>query len=105
MKRILAAVILIVAAAACAEEQPTGNTVPLDGAALFSSLCASCHGVQGIGDTTGVAMTDDLVTSRTDDEIASIISNGQDTMPGYPTLGDAEVAAIVAYVRSLDMSR
>jgi mono/diheme cytochrome c family protein len=105
MKLIFAAVILMIATAACADEEPAGNTVPLDGAALFSSLCASCHGVQGIGATTGVAMTDDLVTLRTDDEIASIISNGQNTMPGYPTLGDAEVAAIVEYVRSLDMSR
>jgi mono/diheme cytochrome c family protein len=104
MKRIFVAAVLLVAAAACAEEQPTGNTIPPDGAALFSSTCASCHGIQGVGDT-GVAMTDDLVTSLTDVEIASIISNGQDTMPGFPTLSDAQVAAIVEYVRSLDMSR
>lgn len=102
MKRLLVSVALVLAAAGCSEEQPTGNTVPPDGAALFSSTCATCHGTQGIGDT-GVAMTDDLITSRTDAEIASIISNGQATMPGFPTLRDAEVEAIVQYVRSLDV--
>jgi mono/diheme cytochrome c family protein len=92
--------LLLAGLSACAEESP--STVPPDGAALYSSTCAACHGIQGIGDSAA-AMTDDVVTTLSDAEIATIVRNGKNTMPGFPTLNDAEVAAIVDYVRSLDI--
>lgn len=87
---------------ACSEEQPTRTTdPPPDGTELFSSNCAVCHGVQGIG-ATASAMTDAAVTELTDPQIAAIISGGQNTMPGFPRFSNAEIGAIVDYVRSLD---
>src|SRR5215475_1928151 len=75
-------------------------------AANWSQLCASCHGKDGSGNTAmgkklGVKdYTKDQGFS--DAEAANVIKNGKGKMKGFKAkLSEADVKALVAYVRSL----
>lgn len=82
-----------------------GIGVAADGGALWNANCASCHGKDGSGNTTmgkklGVKdYTKDQ--SFSDAEAASVIKSGKGKMKGFAKLSDADVKALVAYVRSL----
>jgi mono/diheme cytochrome c family protein len=77
-----------------------------DAATLWSQNCASCHGKDGSGNT---AMGKKLGVkdytknqSFSDAEAANVITNGKGKMKAYKgKLSDADVKALVAYVRSL----
>src|SRR5438874_1498002 len=77
-----------------------------DAGALWAQHCASCHGKDGSGNTTmgkklGVK---DYTKSQSfsDAEAANVITNGKGKMKGYKDkLSDADVKALVTYVRSL----
>ena len=83
-----------------------GISVAADAAANWSQLCASCHGKDGSGNT---AMGKKLGVKDyskeqgfSDAEATNIIKNGKGKMKGYKDkLSDADVKALVAYVRSL----
>jgi len=69
------------------------GTPPPSGASVYSSNCAACHGAAG-GDLVGHVLSDT--------RLASVISQGTGTMPGYASrLGSADLDAVVAYVSSL----
>jgi cytochrome c6 len=76
-------------------------------AKFYKQKCASCHGADGKGETSaGKAMkvrsfADPAVVATSDDELASIITNGKNKMPKYPSLKPEEVKALVEYCRSL----
>src|SRR5215471_14812669 len=84
-----------------------------DGKALWTANCTPCHGASGKGDTkmgqTLGAM--DLSnaskqSSFSDAQAATAIkngvkANGKTTMKAFPKLSDADVKALVAYVRTL----
>jgi mono/diheme cytochrome c family protein len=84
-----------------------------DGKALWTANCTPCHGASGNGDTkmgkTLGAM--DLTnaskqSSFTDAQATTAIKegvkqNGKTTMKAFPKLSDADVKALVAYVRTL----
>jgi len=79
-----------------------------DGAALYKAKCASCHAVNGAGDTAmGKAMKlRDLrspeVQKQTDAELTKITAGGKGKMPAYKgKLTDAEITALVAHMRAL----
>jgi cytochrome c6 len=74
--------------------------------ATWNTSCAGCHGKDGSGNTMmgkklGVKdYTKDQ--SFSDAEAASVIKNGKGKMKGFGgKLSDADVKALVAYVRSL----
>jgi cytochrome c6 len=83
-----------------------GISVAADAAANWSQLCASCHGKDGSGST---AMGKKLGVKDysknqgfSDAEATNVIKNGKGKMKGYKDkLSDADVKALVAYIRSL----
>ena len=98
MKVITSAIVAIVFAS-------SGAAFGADAGALWAQNCASCHGKDGGGNTTmgkklGVK---DYTKSQSfsDAEAANVIKNGKGKMKAYKQLSDADVKALVAYVRSL----
>lgn len=98
---VLALSILIVAPGAIAAGGP-------DGAAIFKSKCAMCHGPDGAGQTTmGKNMKlKDLrsaeVQKQTDAQLRTMISDGKGKMPAYKAkLSAAEIDALVGFIRSI----
>ena len=84
----------------------SGAAFGADAGALWAQHCASCHGKDGSGNTAmgkklGVK---DYTKSQSfsDAEAANVIKNGKGKMKAYGSkLSDADVKALVAYVRSL----
>src|SRR2546423_675909 len=79
-----------------------------DGAALYKSKCAACHGADGGGQTPmGKSMKlRDLrsaeVQKMTDKELVTLISDGKGKMPAYKAkMSQAEIDAVVSYIHSL----
>ena len=79
-----------------------------DGAALFKSKCAMCHGPDGAGQTPmGKSMKlRDLrspeVQKQTDKELNTLIADGKGKMPAYKAkMSQAEMDALVAHIRSI----
>jgi mono/diheme cytochrome c family protein len=83
------------------------------GAALYRGHCAACHGIDGNGNgpkATGMLPSPTnfrdaaAMGARSDNALEQAILAGKSStaMPGYGTIFDAhEVAALVAYLRSL----
>ncbi len=87
------------------------------GKAKFQQLCASCHGANGKGDGPAAAALNphprnftDLayMSKRTDAQLAAVIKNGGAANGLSPlmvawgsSLNDADIANIVAYIRTL----
>ena len=79
-----------------------------DGAALYKSKCAMCHGPDGAGQTAmGKNMKlRDLrsadVQKQTDAELVKWIADGKGKMPAYKSKMSAEeITAVVAFIRTL----
>ena len=77
-----------------------------DAAANWAQHCASCHGKDGSGNTMmGKKLGVKDYTkeqSFSDAEATNVIKNGKGKMKAYKDkLSDADVKALVAYVRSL----
>jgi cytochrome c6 len=73
---------------------------------LWTQHCAACHGKDGSGNTMmGKKLSLKDYTkdqSFSDAEAANVIKNGKGKMKGFKDkLSDADVKALVAYVRSL----
>lgn len=78
-----------------------------DGAAVYKAKCASCHGVDGKGQTPmGKKMNlRDLgspeVQKQTDKELYDWTAVGKGKMPGYKDkLTDEEIKALVTHMRA-----
>lgn len=81
-----------------------------DGAALFKSKCAICHGADGKGDTSmGKTLkvrdlTSQEVQKQSDEQLTAAIRDGMANgkMPAYKDkLSDAQIKDLVAFIRSL----
>ncbi len=72
-----------------------------DGAALYRQHCAVCHGTQGSGGVGVPLSLPDFLAVASDDYLARTIRKGRPgrVMPAFPGLGDAEIDALVSYVR------
>jgi mono/diheme cytochrome c family protein len=94
---------------------PPSPRGPEPGRALFQAHCATCHGAGGRGDSWRARLLflrpGDLsrpaMASLSDQYIADLIRHGGSTYgkPGMPSFGfvlsEAEIEAIIQYVRSL----
>jgi len=72
------------------------------GRQVFVSRCAGCHGSDGNGGELGPAIATRL-PSLTDDDLTSLVRQGRSSagMPAFPGLNDADVGALIRYLRTL----
>ncbi len=96
----------IIALAVIAVQPAGADDVP--GASLFDTYCAGCHGAAGSGGAAAAIGSQQYLSSHTDEELAQITSDGIEGqgMPAWNkakggALTDDQIAAIVAYLRSL----
>lgn len=74
---------------------PSGTSLA-EGRDVYLSSCASCHGPDGGGTEVAPSLVDERIPY---DQVASIVRGGQPAMPAFSVLlGDAEIAAVSAYV-------
>jgi mono/diheme cytochrome c family protein len=110
VKRTVAAVAIVFIAALMA----SGNRASATGAsaaepvAVYKAKCASCHAVDGSGNTAaGKAMKlRDLrsaeVQAQSDDQLFNIIAKSKGKMPGYEkSLGADKCKQLVTHIRHL----
>lgn len=78
--------------------------------AIYKSKCVSCHGKDAKGNAKlakmlnvkDPAVMDLTLTTKTDAELAAVILAGRNKMPSFKgKLKDAEITAVLGYVRSL----
>ena len=87
---------------------PTFADAGPDGAAIYKSKCALCHGPDGAGQTpTGKSMkVKDLrsaeVQNMTDADLNKVIADGKGKMPAYKSnLDQASIDALISFIRTL----
>ncbi len=105
---LAAALLCLAAGPGCSTEVAGGRA---DGAAIFSEVCARCHGPEGIPDEASVArlgvkplVSPHVQRQLTDADIRNQILHGSSNkqMPSFAgALTDAQVEAIVRHVRTL----
>jgi len=77
----------------------------------FRTKCAMCHGPDGAGSEVGKSMNipdlrSEAVQKLPDAELAQIISDGKGGMPPFKSsLSEAQIHALVHYVRSLHQKK
>lgn len=113
VKKILAIITISSFALAIAlllgsSSQATSAAIAVDGVALYKSKCASCHALDGSGNTAAgkAAKLRDLrsaeVQAQSDAQLLKIIGKGKGKMPGYEkSVGADGVTLLVAYIRSM----
>lgn len=69
------------------------------GARLYEEACASCHGQGAEGAATGVRLADRPGLYRAGD-FAEVVRRGRGRMPAFEAYGDADVAALLAFLRA-----
>jgi mono/diheme cytochrome c family protein len=91
----LAAMLGLMASAGAASAQA-------DGASLFQQNCSACHQAQGQGVKGAFpALAGDAFVQGDKHAVASLLLHGRGGMPNFSAdLSDAEIAAILTYVRS-----
>jgi mono/diheme cytochrome c family protein len=84
------------------------QNVPNDGATLYKTKCAMCHGPDGAGKTpVGQKLNvRDLrspeVQKQSDADLCHVIGQGKGKMPAFgKTLSDDQIKLLVAHIREL----
>lgn len=74
----------------------------LNGASIYAEKCESCHKADGRGGGPFPALAgNSAVTAKSPAQIIAIVVHGKGLMPAYrPGLSDADIAAVLTYVRS-----
>lgn len=108
MRAVMLASLAVLSGGALADDQT--DTVAA-GKAVYSQTCVACHGANGKGAIPGVAdlTASDGALSKSDEDLIKSISEGVQSpgsplaMPakgGNPTLTEADVKAVIAYLRA-----
>jgi mono/diheme cytochrome c family protein len=79
-----------------------------DGAAIYKSKCARCHGDDGMSHTFDGKMShaavfsDPEIVKMQDSDLTAVIKNGKKHMPAFgKKLSDDQIASVLAYVHTL----
>lgn len=84
-----------------ATQQPAAQPAQISGASIYTTNCASCHGVMG----KGVAQKGPkLNTAEWNDpqKVIPIVTKGKGSMPGFKgTLTEAQIKSVADYVATL----
>ena len=79
------------------------------GADTYKAKCQMCHGVDGLGATPVgkslkiVSFKDPSVVKSSNSALEAIIKSGKKAMPAFAgKLTDAQIGAVVAYIRTLE---
>ena len=73
-----------------------------DGAALYESNCASCHGASGAGDTpVGSAMSIPTITGKSAADVAKHVMEAANHVAPKGKLSAEELEAVAQYVAGL----
>jgi len=85
------------------QDRPLAGPTQDQGAQLFGSNCAFCHGADGKGGRGPAIATLPKVIALSDEALIGIVHNGEadQGMPGFPDLGDQGTKAVVQYLRTL----
>ena len=76
-------------------------SVPVKGGrTLYLQSCASCHRDNRRGAPPQIPSLVDIARRRPSGELFGIIRKGEGRMPGFPTLSDEEVDALVHYLKT-----
>jgi mono/diheme cytochrome c family protein len=75
---------------------------------VFSSKCAPCHGTDGLAATPigralkAASFKSPAAVKASDAELIAIVHSGKNKMPSFQgKLGDDQIKAVVAYIRTL----
>jgi mono/diheme cytochrome c family protein len=97
---------------AAAPKEPIPQEVAIKGREVFATVCATCHGMDGLGGVGKDLVHSDFVARLSDAEFKDYIiqgrPNAQPPMPpraGRPDLTDEDLMSVVAYVRGLQDPR
>jgi cytochrome c oxidase cbb3-type subunit 3 len=111
--RIIISALLLCAGNATVHAQTpgqNGNAAPAKSQQMaaagqfFTGVCASCHGLDGLGSERGPNIaTRPEIRRRSDEDLLTILRNGvpMTGMPNFSTLGEPRLQALVKYVRTL----
>jgi cytochrome c6 len=87
---------------------PAASVAADDGADLFKSKCAMCHGPDGAGKTLMgeklkiLDLRSAEVQKKTDADLKANIAKGKDKMPAYEAkLSKEQIDKLVVYIRDL----
>jgi len=91
------------------QRNPSESRVAVDGALVFASACARCHGADGCG---GIAMgstahsrnfcESSFQASHTDEQLKQTISKGKGVMPAFgDDYNEEQLTALVRHIRSI----
>jgi mono/diheme cytochrome c family protein len=75
---------------------------------VYLKKCKACHGEDGHGNegmakilkTTITPLDSDAVQSKSDADLKTVITQGKDKMKPVTGLSDADIANVIAYVRT-----
>jgi mono/diheme cytochrome c family protein len=76
---------------------PRGDAA--SGAGVFAQACASCHGPAALGTGGGPSLVENPVLHQRD-RFALLVHKGKGRMPGFDDLKPADVANLLAFLRS-----
>ncbi len=108
-----AAAVLCLALVGCTPSTTSSDSVdrPIDASRLFQRQCAVCHGALGQGDGPNASLNQapslasaEFHANNSNEDIALVIREGRGLMPPWSHLGDAQIDALVAFVRTLEQS-
>ena len=100
---VCSSLILFEGSSAFGQDEPTSGPNQNQGAQLFSSHCAYCHGADGRGGRGPAIATLPKVIAMSNQNLMGIVHKGEadQGMPGFPDLGDEGTKAVVQYLRTL----